>query len=328
MKKITLISISILSLFLAGCGRNTANSSTTVRLGYFANLTHAQALVGLANGTFHNIEPKVFNAGPAEMEALLAGDIDIAYVGPSPAINSYVKSNGEALRIISGSAVGGAALVLQADLAEQFTQQGVQVLAGKKIASPQQGNTQDVALRSYLAANNLSDSVQVIPIANADQLTLFRQKELDGAWAPEPWVSRLVDEASGQLVLDERDLWPDGTFTTTVVVVNTEFLQTQPDLVKQFLQEHMMVTTWMLGNPTEAQQLANSAIEQLTTKKLSDTVLAQAWSRFTPTVDPNTASITTMTQRAFALGYLGEDQLELDKLYDLTIINEITSQQN
>ena len=327
MKKITFITLAIFGLFLAGCGRNTANSSTTVRLGYFANLTHAQALVGLANGTFQNIEPKVFNAGPAEMEALLAGDLDIAYVGPSPAVNSYIKSNGEALRIISGSAAGGAALVLQPDLAEQFMQQGAQVLAGKKIASPQQGNTQDVALRSYLADNNLTDTTQVVPIANADQLTLFKQKELDGAWAPEPWVSRLIDEADGKLVIDERDLWPNHQFATTVVIANTEFLQAQPELVKKFLQGHVTVTTWIINHPTEAQQLVNNELEKITTKKLSDTVLQQAWQRFTPTVDPHQVSITTMAQRAFTLDFLGEDQPQLNQLYNLTILNEITGQQ-
>lgn len=327
MKKVSWLGFTLSLLLLVGCGEEATSSDGMIRLGYFANLTHAQALVGLANGTFHNIEPKVFNAGPAEMEALLAGDIDIAYVGPSPAVNSYVKSNGEALRIISGSASGGAALVLQPDLAEQFMQHGAQVLVGKKIASPQQGNTQDIALRTYLGDNNLIDSVQVVPIANADQLTLFKQKELDGAWAPEPWVSRLIDEANAKLVIDERDLWPNHQFTTTVVVVNIKFLQAHPALVKQFLQEHMMVTTWILGNPIEAQQLTNTAIEQLTTKKLSDTVLAQAWNRFTLTVDPNAAAITTMAQRAFALEFLGDDQPQLNQLYDLTLLNEITSQQ-
>lgn len=331
MKKIGFIGIALVVMLGAGCVQNNDDAvngaGEVIRLGYFANLTHAQALIGLANGTYTDIEPKVFNAGPAEMEALLAGDIDIAYVGPSPAVNSYIKSNGEALRIISGAASGGASLVLQPGLADQFTQHGPQALVGTKIASPQQGNTQDVALRTYLADNNLTEQVQVVPIANADQLTLFTQKELDGAWAPEPWVSRLIEEANAIQVLDERQLWPNQMFTTTVIVVNTQFLKNRPDLVKKFLQGHIDVTTWMISHPIEAQQLVNTEIEKITTKKLSDTVVQQAWNRFTPTVDPNKISITTMAQHAFALDFLGEEQPQIDTLFDLTILNDITGQQ-
>ncbi|MFA5996025.1 MAG: ABC transporter substrate-binding protein [Patescibacteria group bacterium] len=335
MKKCLIASLLVGVISLTGCGNSTATSEKpTIKVGYFPNITHAQALVGLADGTFQKtlgdnviIETKTFNAGPEEIEALLAGAIDIGYIGPSPAVNGYIKSNGEALKIISGSASGGAALVVQPELAEAFVKNGVQALAGKKIASPQQGNTQDVALRYYLKQNGLDQSTQVIPIANADQLTMFSQKELDGAWAPEPWAARLIQEASGQLIIDERDLWPDKQFTTTNVIVSTKFLNEQPDLVKQWLTAHVAVTDWINNHPTEAQTTVNNEIEKLTTKKLKDSVLAEAWQRLNITVNPYQASVITMAQHAYDQGYLGEQQPVLDSLYDLTTLNEITGQQ-
>ena len=199
---------------------------TTLRLGFFPNLTHGPALVGLQRGDFAKalapltIDPKPFNAGPEAMEALFAGALDACYVGPAPAINGYLRSHGEALVIVAGAAQNGAGLVVR----KEANIRGPGDLHGKKLASPQLGNTQDVALRMYLKENGLAPKdrggdVQVMPLANADILALMKQKELDGAWVPEPWTTRLIDEAGGVLLLDEKDRWPGKKFPTTVLVV-------------------------------------------------------------------------------------------------------------
>ncbi|MBZ5513724.1 MAG: ABC transporter substrate-binding protein, partial [Acidobacteriia bacterium] len=194
------------------------SGQVVVRAGHFPNITHSQGVIGQANGWFEKalspaarVEWKVFNAGPSAIEALFAGALDLTYIGPNPAITGYVRSQGEALRIVAGATSGGAALVVRTDSGIQKPED----FHGKKVASPQLGNTQDVALREWLLAHGLQSrekggDVQVIPIANPDQLTLFMKKEIDGAWAPEPWASRLINEAGGRLFLDERTLWPNG----------------------------------------------------------------------------------------------------------------------
>jgi NitT/TauT family transport system substrate-binding protein len=204
-----------------------AGAQNTIRVGAFPNITHPQAMVGKSNGWFEKamgsqvrIEWKSFNAGPSAIEALFAGAIDMTYIGPNPAISGYVRSNGEALRIVAGATSGGAALVVRNNAGIRKPED----FHGKKVASPQMGNTQDVALRAWLKANGMKTTdkggdVQVIPLANPDQLTLFLKKELDGAWAPEPWATRLIKEGNGRLFLDERTLWPNGQFITSHLIV-------------------------------------------------------------------------------------------------------------
>jgi NitT/TauT family transport system substrate-binding protein len=200
---------------------NTSNTgaATTVRLGYFPNITHSQALIGVARGDFQKalgsgvtLDAKQFNAGPSVIEALFANQLDIAYIGPNPAINGYTKSNGEALRIVAGATSGGAALVVRSESNIAKPED----LAGKKLASPQLGNTQDVALRAYLADHGLKTkdkggTVEVVPTDNPQILDLFKQGQIDGAWVPEPWASRLIVDGGGKLFLDERDMWPQGS---------------------------------------------------------------------------------------------------------------------
>lgn len=322
-------------LALAGCSTNTpaTNSKQVIRVGYFPNITHAQALVGLADGTFQKelgdnveIKPTSFNAGPAEIEALFAGQIDIGYVGPSPILNGYTQSGGEALQVISGAMSGGAVLVLQPDLAAAFAAQGPSALAGKKIASPQQGNTQDVALRYYLQQNNLSTD-NIIPLANADQLTQFAQKQLDGSWAPEPWASRMVQEAGGVVAFDESTLWPDEEYPTTLVVASKDFITKHSDLVQAWVKAHVAVTDWLVAHPTEAQKIVNDEIEKLTQKRLSDSVMATAWARLAPTVNPLKSAVQTDADRAYQMGFLGTQAPDLTNLYDLTFLNAVDSTQ-
>ena len=306
-------------------------AQVTVRVGAFPNITHAQAMVGKANGWFDKalspnakIEWKSFNAGPAAIEALFANAIDIAYVGPNPAINGYVRSNGEALRIIAGATSGGAALVVRNDSGINSPRD----FHGKRIASPQQGNTQDIALRAWLKANGLKTrdkggDVEIMPVANADQLTLFLKKELDAAWAPEPWASRLVHEANGRIFLDERSLWPNGQFLTTELVVNTKFLQAHPEIVKQWLKAHVDLTVWINGHAAEAKKLLNQQIQAETGKALSTDVLDDAYGRMQVTYDPLRAPLQHAAQLAFEAGFLGRQMPDLSRLYDLTLLNQV-----
>jgi len=317
---------------LAACGQApaTGSSASVIRVGYFPNITHSQALIGLARGDFQEalgpdvtIQATQFNAGPSVIEALFAGQIDLAYIGPNPAINGYVKSKGEALRIVGGATSGGAALVVGVDSGIKTASD----LDGKKLASPQLGNTQDVALRNYLIANGLNTkekggTVEVIPTQNPDILDLFKRGQIDGAWVPEPWASRLVIEANGVVLVDERDLWPDGDFVTAHIIVSAKFLNEHPDMVKAWLKAHVEITQWEQANPEEAKVLLNAEIEKATGKKLADDVLDQAWGRLRPTWDPISASLVESANAAYAAGFL-QEKPNLDGIYDLTLLNEV-----
>jgi NitT/TauT family transport system substrate-binding protein len=273
------------------------------------------------------IEWKTFNAGPSAIEALFAGAIDMTYVGPNPAINGYVRSNGEALRIIAGATSGGAALVVRNDSGISRPED----FHGKRIASPQLGNTQDVALRAWLKSNGLKTrekggDVEVLPIANPDQLTLFLKKELDAAWAPEPWASRLVHEANARVFLDERTLWPNGQFVTTELVASTKFLQSHPDLVKKWLRAQVELTDWINGNASQAKQIVNQQILKETGKALSAGILDDSFSHLQVTYDPLRVPLMRAAQLAFDAGFLGRTMPDLSRLYDLTLLNEVLTE--
>jgi NitT/TauT family transport system substrate-binding protein len=342
MKSLTLrnfhvvVLLALLTLTLAACGSTTSpsnggSSSVTVRLGYFPNLTHAVALVGVAHGTFQKalgsnvtLQTKIFNAGPAEIEALFANEIDIGYVGPAPAINGYVKSNGQALHIIAGAASGGALFIVR----PQSNIRSANDLAGKKIADPQQGGTQDVALRYYLLNHGLKSAdkggtVQIVPTDNATILTLFQEGRIDGAWVPEPWATRLIIEGKGQVLVDERSLWPGGKFVTTNVVVSTKFLTQHPDLVNKFLQAHVETVQSIISNPDSAKSLVNSEIKRITSKALPSQELDQAYTNLDITYDPLTGSLQEQTNHAYALGFLGSSQPDLNGIYSLGPLNQV-----
>lgn len=302
-----------------------------IRVGFFPNITHSQAIIGLRNGDFQKslgpnvtIETRVFNAGPSVIEALFAGELDLSYIGPNPTINGYIKSGGEALRVVAGSTSGGAVLVVQPDF--NFT--GPRDMEGKVFASPQYGNTQDVALRYYIVNGGLElaekgGSVKVMPMANPDILTLFLKKEIDGAWVPEPWGARLILEGNGKLAVDERDLWPGGQFVTSNIIVSTRFLKEHPDLVKKWLSAHVDVTRRIRENPAEAQKQMNEEIKRITGKALGEKVLEQAMGRLEPTWDPIASSLRTSAEQAYRLGFLGKTRPDLSKIYDLRLLNEV-----
>jgi sulfonate transport system substrate-binding protein len=313
-----------------------AQNAEIIRVGAYPNITHAQAMVGKANGWFEKamgsqvkIQWTSFNAGPAAIEALFAGAIDMTYVGPNPAINGYVRSNGEALRVVAGAASGGAALIVRNGAGINQPQD----FHGKRVASPQFGNTQDVALRNWLKKNGLKTNdrggdVQIVPMANPDQLTLFLKKDLDAAWAPEPWATRLIHEGNGRLFVDERLLWPNGQFVVGLLVVNTKFLKAHPDLVKNWIRVHVDLTDWINLHQVEAKKLLNQQILRDTGKSLSADLLDEAFSRLQVTYDPLHAALNSAAQQAFEDGFLGRQMPDLSGLYDLALLNQVLSEKN
>jgi NitT/TauT family transport system substrate-binding protein len=326
----TVVLFSTLFLALAGCAQGSG-SGNTVRLAYFPNLTHAAALVGVERGTFQQalgskikLQLVMFNAGPAEITALFADQVDIGYIGPNPAITGYVKSHGQALRIIAGAASGGALFI---------TRPGAHIhspadLSGKTFADPQLGGTQDVALRSYLQQHGLQPTdkggtVHITPTDNATILTLFKQGKIDGAWVPEPWATRLIDEANGMVFVDERTLWPDGKFVTTDIMVNTRFLNAHPDLVKKFLQAHVDTVRYILSHPDAARTIVNNELKSLTGKPLTARELSQAWANFAVTYDPLASTLQASADREYALGFLGTSKPELSTINSLGPLNEV-----
>jgi NitT/TauT family transport system substrate-binding protein len=239
-----------------------------------------------------------------------------------------VRSNGEALRIIAGATSGGAALVVRGDSginkAEDFH--------GKRIASPQMGNTQDVALRAWMKSQGLKardkgGDVTVMPVANPDQLTLFLKKEIDAAWAPEPWASRLVHDAGGRIFLDERSLWPRGQFLTTELLVSSKFLQSHPDLVKKWLKGHVELTDWINAHQAEAKQILNQQIQKETGKALAKPVLDDSFSRLQVTYDPLREQLMRAAQLAYDAGFLGRQMPDLSRIYDLTLLNQVLTEE-
>lgn len=315
-----LLASLLVTVLVPACGGG--DGAPALRLGYFPNITHAPALVGVDDGIFARqlgttrLETFTFNAGPAAIEALLSGSLDASYVGPNPAINAYVKSRGEAVRIVAGATSGGAFLIVRPDIT------GAADLRGKQVASPQLGGTQDVALRSWLATQGLTTEaagggdVSVIPQENAQTLERFRGGDLAGAWVPEPWASRLVLEGGGKVLVDERDLWPGGQYTTTVLLVRREFLERHPDRVEALLRGHVEATKWLVAHPDEARGKVNAALEKLTGKPIAEAVITRAFASLTFSTDPQMASLAKSAADAAALGLLKLNGIDLAPLYD------------
>jgi NitT/TauT family transport system substrate-binding protein len=299
-----------------------------VHIGYFANLTHATPLIGIQDGQFAKalggtkIATQIFNAGPSEIEALNSGAIDIAWIGPSPAINGYVKSHGSALKIISGATSGGAELVVN-----PTTVKTVADLKGKKIATPQAGNTQDVALLNFLAGKGYKEDpktgagdVSVIRTDNSLTPAAYSSGQIDGAWVPEPTASKLVSEGA-KVLIDEKTLWPNNQFVTTNVIVSQTFLKAHPDVVKAVLKASVDTNAWITANPAQAKTDANAALKALTGKALSDKVLNAAWAELSVTDDPLASSLQTEAQHAVTAGFI--KQPNLTGIYDLTLLNQV-----
>ncbi|MGH9983850.1 MAG: ABC transporter substrate-binding protein [Nitrososphaeraceae archaeon] len=361
------------------------DESNVLRLGYFPNLNHAQVIIGLANGNFQKalssensdikseevrgegedirIKEYAFSAGPSIIEALFAGQIDVAYVGPIPAINGYLVSNGERI-IISGAASGGAVFVVRNDSGIN----SIDDLGEKKFATPQLGNTQDIALRKYLTQNGYKTverggNVTVIPVNPSDILTLMLKKEIDGAWVPEPWGAILVAEANGKIFLDEGDLWPpDGDFVTTNIIVRSDYLKNNPEIVKRLISAHVDETLWINNSLKNLQRdvsvssgnnennetnenrnedddnndgveafihAYNDGLKRVTGSTIPENELKEALKRLKFTYGPIKQSLFSMTDHAYDLGLIERDpKLDLTKIYDLGLLKQVLKEKN
>ena len=348
------------SLLLGQDNSTTGSTSQTVnakadalKIGYFPNLNHAQAIIGLNNGDFRqiiendknlgNISLKgiVFTSGPSAIEALYAGQIDVAYVGPNPTINGYIVSGGDGLRVISGASSGGASFVVRNDSGIET----VNDLGGKKFASPQLGNTQDVALKKYLIDNGYNTienggNVTVVAAKPADIINMFVNKEIDGAWVPEPLVAILKEQGDGFILVDERDLWPpEGKFVTANILARADYLKKNPEIIKKLLDAHVNETLWInqkLSNTNNSetdekniQELTvafNEGLKKITGKTYPENQIKDALSRIEFTYDPLSSSLNKIAEDANDLGYinLGSGrEIDLSSIYDLGLLNEV-----
>jgi len=316
----------------AGAAAAKKLSASEVKIGYFPNLTHATALVGLKEGFFQQelgstkIKQNTFNAGPAEIEALNAGAIDIGWIGPSPSINGYTQSKGTSLRIISGSASGGVKLVVNPKKIKTLAD-----VKGKKIATPQLGNTQDVALLSWIKsrgwkvdAQSGKGDVSVVRTDNKITPDAYANGSIDGAWVPEPTASKLVNEGA-KVLLDESSLWPNKQFVITNVIVSQKFLSAHPDVVEAVLRGSVKTNAWINANPERAKADANDQLKALTQKALPAAQLDPAWKSIQVLDDPLAGTAKEEAEHAVSDGLLKAPKL--DGLYDLTLLNKVLKEQ-
>lgn len=333
--RLLVATIAALSLLATACSRADSGSSdsgttaaqdkgaaTELRLGYFPNVTHAPALIGLEKGLFQKelgstkLTKQEFNAGPNEVAALLGGSLDIGFIGSGPAINAYAKSNGEAVRLISGVTSGGAQLVVNSSINTP------EDLVGKTVVTPQLGNTQDVALKKWLADKKLTGKVQVTNMENAQTLDAFKGGQVQAAWLPEPWSSRLVLEAGAKVLVDEKSLWPDGKFPTTVLIVRTQFLNEHPETVRAFLKGLVTSIDYANENQAEAQAAVNKQLEALTGKALKPETIERAWSNITLTFDPIAGEFKQLAQDQVTAG-IAEKAPDVAGFANLTQLNTV-----
>lgn len=314
--------IFALVLAAAALSASPVSAETKIRIGHFPNVTHAQGLIAHAltregKGWFEQrlgpdikIEWFVYNAGPSAMEAIFANSIDLTYVGPGPALNAYTRSNGAEIRLIAGAANGGAGLIVQPDQNLKAPPD----FRGKKIATPQLGNTQDISCRAWLSEGGLKitqlgGDAFVIPTTNPDQLSLFKLKKIDAAWTVEPWLSRLEQEAGGKVIVEEKDV------ATTILVSSAKFLNQQRELVKKIAQAHAELTNWIATNPDEAQGLIKAELLAETKSDMSAELLAAAWKRIALTAETPRSSVEKFVQNSVRAGFI-KTAPDLSKLFE------------
>jgi NitT/TauT family transport system substrate-binding protein len=332
-------------LLAAGCGDDGGSSSgeessgsgdastelAPLRLGYFPNVTHAPAVAAVQEGFFEssldgvaNVEYSTFDTGTEAGEALLAEGVDATFIGPNPAINAFAQTDGEAVRIIAGTTSGGASLVVAEDI------QSPEDLVGRTLATPSLGNTQDVALRAWLDEQGYTfddaggGDVPIVNLDNSDTLAAFQDGTVDGGWVPEPWATRLVQEGGGHVLVDEADLWSDGEFVTTHLLVRTAYLEEHPDVIRGLLEGLADGEDFVNDDTAAAQASVNAGIEQITGQALPEEVISTSWENLTFTLDPIASSLEESKDDAVAVGLL--EDVDLEGIYDLSILNEVLAE--
>ena len=323
---IMLISVGIIVVLT---GNYPETSQDKLRVAFFPSIGHAVPIVGLENGIFQGeigeqtkIETKIFDSGPQVIESIFAGSIDIAYVGPGPIINGFLKSDGMDVKILSGAASGGASFIVQTNSGLD----SIDNFDGKRIASPQISNSQDVSLRYYLASNGLKPvekggTVFVLNISNPDIYTLFAKGDIDGAWVPEPWATILVQELDGIRLFNEEKLWPNEEFASVLLIVRTEYLENNPETVQKWVESHEKTVTWINSNPDKSKSLFSSFLIDYMGKSLPTKIIDESFSNITITSDPIKNSVIIFAERADSLGYLGRSGYNLDGIFYNAVLN-------
>ncbi|WP_026423061.1 ABC transporter substrate-binding protein [Actinokineospora inagensis] len=330
-----------LSAVLAGCSRADSGDSgsnaaggttaadkgpaTELRLGYFPNITHAPALIGLEKGLFTKelgstkLVPTKFNAGPEAVNALYGGSLDATFIGSGPSINAYGKSDGKAVRLVAGTASRGAQLVVKPDI------NSAQDLVGKTVVTPQLGNTQDISLKKWLDQQKLTDQVKVQNTENSLALEEFKKGNVQGAWLPEPWSSRLVLEAGAKVLVDEKDLWPNGEFPTTVLIVSTTFLNDHPQTVKALLKGLVASVDYAKQDVPGAKDAVNKQLKALTGKDLTGPTTDRAFANLNFTLDPYAALLPQLSKDSVT-AKISKTETDVKGFLDLKLLNEVLAE--
>ena len=315
--------IAVISITLAIYDSGQSEQENKIRVAFFPNVGHVVPIVGLETGIFADglgnqilIEPKIFDSGPQVIEAMFANSVDIAYVGPGPAINGFLKSEKHDVKILAGAASGGASFVIHPD----STINSAEDLSGKRIAAPQIGNTQDISLRHYLSQNGLipaekGGSVVVLNIQNPDIYTLFVKGEIDGALVPEPWATRLVQELGGKRLFFEEELWPDKQFASALLIGRTTYIEKNPKIIQSWIDSNNKTVTWINANPKETELIFNQFMKKTLGKSLPENILSESLANIKITSDPIEESISIFAERANSLGYLGRHGYDLDGIF-------------
>ena len=311
-------------------------SENNIRVAFFPSVVHAVPIIGMETQTFANnlntdldIQVKIFDSGPQVIESIFSNSVDIAYVGPGPIINGFLKSDGNDLKILAGAASGGASFVIQKnsglDLIENYS--------GKRIAAPQISNTQDVSLRHYLAENGLvtaekGGDVFVLNIANPDIYTLFAKGDIDGAWVPEPWATMLVEELNGVRLFDENEFWPENQFSSVLLIGRSDYIEKNPEIIKKWINANEKTAQWINNHPDESKKLYNEFLNSYMGRTLPQNIVEKSFSNIIITSEPLENSVYTFAERADALGYLGRDGYSLDGLFYHENISVTSNEEN
>jgi NitT/TauT family transport system substrate-binding protein len=310
----------------AAAAKKQSSDPVTLRLGYFPNVTHAPAIVGVQNGIFKkalggnvDLQLSTYNSGTEELTAIQAGALDAAYIGPNPTITAWTQLD-KGVKVVSGAASGGAYFVVKPSITSAAD------LKGKTVASPQLGNTQDVALRNWLKSKGLKTDtagggdVKIVPQDNATSLASFQAGTIDGAWVPEPWATRLVNEGGGKILVNEADLWPKGQYVTTQLIVTSDFLKDHKDVVQKLVNGQVAANNYIKTNTADAEAAVSAGIKAITGKAISGDLIIASFKNIEFTNDPIASSLAkdNATQKSF--GFPAASSLK--GLYDLSLLNK------
>ena len=312
------------------------DSEKKIRIAFFPSIIHAVPIVGMENQIFSenldsdlDIQVRIFDSGPQVIESIFSNSVDLAYVGPGPVINGYLKSDGKDLKILASAANGGASFVIQ----KNSGLESIENYSGKRIAAPQISNTQDVSLRHYLAENGLTSAekggdVFVLNISNPDIYTLFAKGDIDGAWVPEPWATMLVEELDGIRLFDENEFWPENKFSSVLLIGRADYIEKNPEIIKKWIDANEKTVKWINDNPTESKKLYNEFLKDYMGKTLPEKIVEESFSNIVITSEPVEKSIHIFAERADSLGYLGRDGYTLDEIFYHETISVTSNEDN